>query len=317
MRILAFSDVTSWEGYKSLIDTIKPDVITLTGDLTSDGFAIQNIMNQTVEGISDFKERKKELLDKYGIIQEQRNTTIKVDNMKFGWWEIGDKKYYIPFSSGIVNEFPELLHSLEKEIIEKYENTAEFSNIRRSVHTNKFYDFLEYARKNANVLVVKGDHDDDFEGDYSPQKINSVDRCSEISGRVVEVRGIRFLGLGFIETHYLRMLKPLIEKYARRVDVIITHCEQERVPMLSSFEPKLIIRGHFGSGKYLVNNIPAVFTSDVFYTVIEYVDGTIPKITQYVIDNNVKILEKGSCRPWLSTKSEYEMYEWLKPYNDQ
>jgi predicted phosphodiesterase len=39
MKILAFSDVIKWEGYEEIVDEIKPSIICLAGDLTSDGFA--------------------------------------------------------------------------------------------------------------------------------------------------------------------------------------------------------------------------------------------------------------------------------------
>ncbi|MGA2790203.1 MAG: hypothetical protein ABSF00_05495 [Candidatus Bathyarchaeia archaeon] len=39
MKILAFSDVVKWEGYEERVDRIRPDVVALVGDLTSDGGA--------------------------------------------------------------------------------------------------------------------------------------------------------------------------------------------------------------------------------------------------------------------------------------
>jgi len=236
LRILAFSDVEEWKGYEKLVDRIKPDLITLAGDVTSDGFA--------------------------------------------SFWK-----------------------SLE---IRKGKRT----------HVDKFYKFLRYAGEKSQVLVVKGDHDADFDGDYIPEKINEIYGCQEISGKLIDVNGLRFLGLGFNETHYLRALKVIIEEFKEEPDVVVTHCEQKRMPLVSSLKPRIIIRGHFGSGKYLVNDIPAVFTQDVFYTVVELENKSISKILQYTIgfDEKVKVLEQGSCRPWLSNVSEYEKYEWLKPY---
>lgn len=236
MRILAFSDIEKWKGYERLIDIIRPDLVALAGDLTSDGLA----------------------------------------------------------------------------------SFRKCFNVRRArrVHVDRFYKFLRYAGAKSQVLVVKGDHDADFEGDYIPEKIDEIPGCQEISGKVIEVNGIRFLGLGFNETSYLRTLKPIIEQYKEEADVVITHCKQDRVPLISLLKPKLIIRGHFGSGKYLVNDIPAVFIEDVFYTVIEFGDKSIPEILQHRIsfDGKIEVLEKGSCSPWFLGVSEYERYEWLRPY---
>ncbi|MGB9760765.1 MAG: metallophosphoesterase family protein [Thermoproteota archaeon] len=198
----------------------------------------------------------------------------------------------------------------------KPEVKKKFLEFRKKMHVDLFYKFLEYAGKKSKVLVVKGDHDEDFERDYIVEKINKIPGCKEISSKFVEINGLRFLGLGFNETHYLRILRPLIEEFKGKVDVVVTHCEQDRMPLVSLLKPKIIIRGHFGSGKYLVNDIPSVFTADVKYTIIELENKKFPKILQYTVGKNeeLKILEKGSCKPWLSEFSEFERYKWLKPY---
>jgi hypothetical protein len=138
----------------------------------------------------------------------------------------------------------------------------------------------------------------------------------EISGKCVVVDDLSFLGLGYDETHYISTLNSFVEKFKGKVDVVVTHCEQNKLPIISLLKPRLIIRGHFGSGKYMVNGIPSVFTMGVKYTIVELKNRELPKITQYItdLDNNIKILEKGSCRPWFSKVSEYEIYPWLKPY---
>jgi len=290
MKILAFSDVTKWKGYKKLVDKVQPDVVALAGDLTSDGFA--SFWNEAVMQIPKFQEEKKRLMKKFKIIQR---------NVNF-------------YKGRNVSKFFDELYSLKT----KYYDTEEFRKIRKQIHVDKFYQFLSYAGKKSKVLVVKGDHDEDFEGDYVPERIDSIQGCREISGKTVEIAGLIFLGLGFNETHYLRILKPLIQKYKNKVDVIVTHCEQNRMPLLSSLNPRIIIRGHFGSGKYLVNDIPTVFTMGVHYTVIELKNRKVPKISQYISGPNkkVKLLKKGSCRPWFSEVSEFERYKWLKPYSN-
>jgi len=186
-----------------------------------------------------------------------------------------------------LNEWINVLESLR----DKYENTSKFQEIRKKLHVNKFYQFLKYAGKKSKVLIVKGDHDEDFEGDYVLEKINEISGCKEISGKIIDIKGLRFLGLGFNETHYLRVLKPIIEEFKEKIDVVITHCEQNKIPLISSLKPKIIIRGHFGSGKYLVNDIPAVFTMGVKYTIIEFENKKIPKILQYTIgpEDRIKI----------------------------
>lgn len=140
---------------------------------------------------------------------------------------------------------------------------------RKKIHVEKFYRFLRYAGARSEVLVVEGDHDSQFEGDYAPGRINRIGGCNEISGKALQTRGLRFLGLGFGQTRYLKTLRPQIGEYKQQVDIVVTHCEQNRMPLLSALQPKLIIRGHFGSGRYLVNGVPSVFTAEAQYTVVE------------------------------------------------
>lgn len=289
MRILVFSDIAKWEDYEDLVKRIKPEVVVLAGDLTSDGLA--SFWNEAVELIPAFQDELKRM----GI-------TVSM---------VGGRPFYD--ATGLKNG-----RGLDVvgTIKEKYRKSKEFLEIRKKIHVDKFYRFLKAAGKNSQVLVIKGDHDDDFEGDYFPEKIDKIPGCREISGKVVNVNGVRFLGLGFNEAEHLRTLKPLIAEFANKIDVVVTHCKQERVPMIGSLKPKLIIRGHFGSGKWLVNGIPSVFTMEVKYTTIELKKKGPPKILQYVIDSDkvVRQLKKGSCRPWFSDKTELERYPWLKPY---
>jgi len=271
MKILAFSDVIEWKGYKELINKTKPDVICLAGDLVSDGFA--RFWYKALEQIPSYQEEIKKL----------------GNNLEDSW-----------------------------KIEEKYKNTEEYrKNLKRleKIHSDKFYEFIKFAGKRSKVLVVKGDHDEKY---YSREKINNIPGCREISGECVEIEGLYFLGLGYNETHYLRVLKQLIEKFKEKVDIVVTHCEQNRMPFVSLLKPKIIIRGHFGSGKYLVNGIPSVFTAFVKYTIIEMNNTKLVKIRQYIVDRNgqVKLLKKGSCKPLLSNISEFEMYKWLKPYEE-
>jgi hypothetical protein len=243
-----------WEGYKGLVDKIKPDVIALAGDLTSDGCA--DFWSGAVQQIPEFQKEKKQLMKKFGF-----------------------------------NERSSKLSSLET----KYQETREFRKIRKKIHVDKFYNFLMYAGKKSKVLIVKGNHDEDFEGDYVSEKINRISGCKEISGKIIDIKGFHFLGLGFNETHYLRVLKPIIEKFKGNVDVVIAHCEQNRTPLLSLLKPKIIIRGHSGIGKYLVSDTPSAFTGGVICTIIK-LEKT-PKILQYDWNNKTEILQKSSLRP--------------------
>ncbi len=133
---------------------------------------------------------------------------------------------------------------------------------------DSFYEFLEYCGKTSQVLVIRGNHEI---GDtrYSPEKINSIRGCHEISDcGMVEVKGCSFLGIG-----YTGNLLPIVKRFAHtRIDVIITHCEKSRLNVLTRLKPRLMIHGHAASGSsvYSINHIPAVSTGVLRYAEISF-----------------------------------------------
>lgn len=211
-------------------------------------------------------------------------------------------------------EFRDEISDLQEEI----GRMRSFAKARWRAHVAGFYKFLKCAGVRVPTLVVRGDHDDDYANDYQTERINRIPGCSEVGGRCLDVKGFRFLGLNFCHTHYRRRLRGYLAEYTKSVDVVITHCEQSTMPLVGSLRPKLIIRGHFGSGKYLVNGIPCAFTADVHHTVIDLSSNSLPVIRQYVSVHGsrrrFKEQRRGSCKPWRTTKSEFDRYQWLLPY---
>ena len=65
MRILAISDVHTWDGYERLVDEHKPDVVALAGDLTSDGGAA--FWNDALEEIPAFRRARDAAFKRKGI----------------------------------------------------------------------------------------------------------------------------------------------------------------------------------------------------------------------------------------------------------
>jgi hypothetical protein len=133
-------------------------------------------------------------MKKFGVTQTERNV-------------------YVSHGIGNSTKFSALLTALE----ERYESTGAFRDARealKNTHVTKFYEFLRYAgSKTEAVLVVKGDHDEDFSGDYHCDRINEIPRCHEISGTILTVRHFVFLGLGFQHAGYRRPLRRVIAEF--------------------------------------------------------------------------------------------------------
>jgi len=289
MKILVLSDIKKWDGYEQLLLKYKPAVTVLAGDLTWDGCAASwtEDWTEALESMPKFRKAKKQLMEQFGV-------TVTSDVFHQTPFSFPSKRY-------------SAYHSQLHELNQLFRETS-FRQIRKRMHVDRFYNFLRHAGARSKVLVVKGNHDSDFAEDYSPEKINNIRGCREISGKRCTVNGVSFLGVGFDDSHSSRSLTELLRKFGKRVEVIISHCEQRHLPVLSELSPKLIIRGHWGLGRYLVNGVLTVMTSNAEYTTITYRSNSIPRIKQFWRSGKPVERNRESC------PSGNRLYSWLRPY---
>lgn len=272
MRILAFSDVVDWDRpYKQLVDRYKPTIVALAGDLTSDGGA--RFWRDALEFVPAFRRSKSSLRRRLGVVYS-RSQQVDV----------------IPHESLV--EYRDALRNLEL----RYRRTTAFLTARKRIHVDKFYRFLEYAGRRAEVLVVKGDHDDDFPDDYDCQRIDAIAGCHEISGKTHTVWEFTALGLGFAQAGYRRPLRRLITQFKGRVGVVIAHAPQENARLLAEFQPSLLIRGHFGGGRFLIDGVPSLFTVGA-YALAEIRGKGLPRI-MYAGDDGWEMALRRTY-PWM------------------
>ena len=281
MRILVFSDIIKWNGQEELANQIKPDVIILAGDLTSDGRA--SFWHDAVDQIPAFRTEAAALFETLDRSQEL---------------------------SAI-----EALWNLAK----KYHKSEAFLKIRKEIHVDRFYSFLRSVGKKYPIFVIKGDHDEDFEGDYSVKQINNIEGCTEISGSCASSNGITFLGLGYQDTKTLTALDKILYHKQIKPDVLVAHCGIGMLRELRKFGSKLIIRGHSGYGKYLVEQTPTVLTGErVYYTEIEIASGAITSISQHrkLTSGGFDLIKDSLWKPYRHRRPAIETYDWLKHYPD-
>ncbi|MEM2276854.1 MAG: metallophosphoesterase [Thermoproteota archaeon] len=206
---------------------------------------------------------------------------------------------------------PKIEERIEKGVLvvsrESYLENEEFRAFRKKIHVDRFYQFLEGVGKMAKVLVLMGEHDNDFDGDYLPDRINKISGCMEISGRTAVIQGLCFLGLSYKELQSLGTLKRIISMYRGKVDIVVMH--GERIRLVSLLKPTLIIRGGYAPGKYLINNVPSVWNSCGTYTTIDInpENKRILEISQYSIDGRTSL-------SWTLPKKQFKIYRWLKPW---
>lgn len=174
----------------------------------------------------------------------------------------------------------------------------------RAIHERRFYRFLRHAGKVSRVLVVKGDHDNDFAGNYDPKRIDKIPGCREISGKTFTLNKVVFLGLGFRQAGYRRILRRFISDFKGRVGIVIAHAPQKNVQLIAELKPRLLIRGHFAGGRYIIDGIPTVFTSGG-HAVIQMGRKGLPRIRQ-----------PGHEVDWEQASAWLQDYPWLQPYRD-
>jgi hypothetical protein len=197
---------------------------------------------------------------------------------------------------------------------DRYRRTEAFLKARKKMHVDKFYTFLHYAGKLSKVLVTKGDHDDDFADDYDTQRINRIPGCREISGKAYSRNRCIFLGLGFEQAGYRRPLRSFVGDFKGRAQVVIAHAPQRNLRLIAEIKPKLLIRGHFGSGQYIVDGAPTVFTSGLNHAVIEIGRTGLPRIRKFgsisISDQTIGELKRDS----FSDRSFRRTWPWLRKY---
>jgi len=289
MRILFVSDARSWEGFRSVLDNVDPDVALFGGDLTSNGAA--EFWEKALYSISGFRlelasqllafldTHEDAVLSSRKIPTQRSHYDIVMRYLREGRFENvrGDGFYAsniemaVDMLLDLRDECHAKFHELVNSLEEKYLRSTQFRTNRLHMHVDRFYEALNYAGKSCDkVFVVKGDHDEDFQGDYDIERINAITNCVEISGKLKKHGQLVFLGLGYCQTHYLRNLRTLVETTESRVDVVLTHAELRRVPLIAKIKPKIVFRGHSGSGKYEVEDVHTVSASFPSYVTVDF-----------------------------------------------
>jgi len=299
VKILTLSDIGRWNGCERLVERHKPDVVVLAGDLTSDGCA--GFWHEGLELVPEFQKQRRLLYRKIRDAKQFREKCVICEEAAHGnglFQKYAGKKRH--------SRFIDHLRQLETY----YQKTEAFAAAHTRIHVDKFYRFLKYAGKRSTVLVIKGDHDNDFSGDYNPERIDKIPGCREISGKVYRVGETTFLGLGFEQAGYLLALRALVNDFRGRADVVVAHAPQKNLRLVAELRPRLLIRGHYGAGQHLIDGVPCVFTT-FEYVLVEMPETRIPRFQVVGYHSRLcRLLAPGG------TASLRDKYPWLRPFPD-
>jgi hypothetical protein len=267
VKILALSDVYTWDGCGRLVDKCRPDVVVLAGDLTSNGAAA--FWDEAFELIPDFRRERRALYERVRGIKRSGNTCIICKDGPTPPYEKCELNRHADFF--VLDH----LRQLERYFVK----SKAFAAVHKRIHVDKFYGFLRHAGQRAAVLVVKGDHDEDFPGSYDADRINEIPGCREISGRTYEFGSEFFLGVSFQLIAYRRIAKSLLAQFPQRGGIVVAHARKGNVQLLAELKPKLIVRGHSGRGIRRICGVPAVLT-DGAHAIIDIGKSGLPRIRQ-------------------------------------
>ena len=281
LRVLAVSDVRSWVQMPGLLPAWKPDVVVLAGDLVHDG------------GVDLGPIWAKHAKFQDGLARIQA---------KFGR-EPGGRLSGKPPPLTLIRAVARLQDRLRGQ--------PEFEDLYRRHHVAAFYEFLRKAGRQCPVLVVQGNHDESE--DYDAERIASTPGCQEISGRATEVKGTTFLGISHYIANRRGRFKELEAEHPNGADVVIAHPPLATTPYHAKLAKRLLIKGHYWPGTYMVEGIPSVFTSEVHHSVVELVPDAHPRISQWVqkAGSFIRFEDSRQAR-WVGRI--YQPVAWLRPY---
>jgi hypothetical protein len=139
---------------------------------------------------------------------------------------------------------------------------------------DSFYENLQRAAHMRQVLVVK--HRDYVEVNYGAvaysyfaglpgydsTRINAIQNCREVSGKIVCANGLKILGLGGLEFGFKKKLRPIVSDAETNPphlifgSISLHHSERvRRVKWIcSQLRPKLFIYGWYGPKTWLIED---------------------------------------------------------------
>ena len=281
LRLLTISDVRSWEQMPGLLAAWKPDVVVLAGDLVHDGGV----------DLAPIWKRHPEFQE--GLARIHR---------KFGREPGGRLHGKAPPLS--------LLRAVDS-LKDRLARGTAFDELYRKYHVGGFYRFLGRAGRQCPVLVVQGNHDENE--DYSLERINSIRGCQEISGRRVEIKGTTFLGVSHFIGNRRGRFKELEAANPGGAEVVVAHPPLATTPFHAKLASRLLIKGHYWPGTWMVEGKPTVFTSEVHHSVIELAPDGHPRIGQWLRRKGGFGRFEGDRRAkWFLGLHEHK--PWLRPY---
>lgn len=104
---------------------------------------------------------------------------------------------------------------------------------------------FEYFESNKiYCYFIAGNHDVDESYNDIIESIKDFKYVYEISGKIVNHKGINILGLSYFDTENITKLKSKIST-SPSVDIVLCHSQNKRIPFLLDFKTRIVITGHF------------------------------------------------------------------------
>lgn len=111
---------------------------------------------------------------------------------------------------------------------------------------NAFLIFLSMLDQlKVPSCFISGNHDEPVYYEQVISGIKDMEYTNEISNRVVEILGLKILGVPYETTYSKSKIKNLLKKYPDRYDIIVAHSQLKRRIRLFELDATLIVTGHY------------------------------------------------------------------------
>ncbi len=144
-----------------------------------------------------------------------------------------------------LKDYAELILETKPELILFAGDVTGDGSCGRGFHKAFLYLLTAIEMMGIHTLYVQGDHDEQRYINYLENRTSDFNYVHHISGRAVDICGLKILGLSFFHTNHREDLKNFVATTRGEFDILLCHCPLKRRNWLFDLNCNYIVTGHF------------------------------------------------------------------------
>ncbi len=144
-----------------------------------------------------------------------------------------------------LKDYAEIILTSKPELILFAGDVTGDGSCGRGFHKAFLYLLTAIEMMGIHTLYVQGDHDEQRYINYLESQTNDFNYVHHISGRAIDICGLKILGLSFFHTNQKEDLKSLVKTTKGAFDILLCHCPLKRRNWLFELNCNYIVTGHF------------------------------------------------------------------------